>query len=516
MVSSTASAGDRAVRHDPGPRAGHGRRLIQPARASAWPTARLHEHQQRRARTPGHRSALNADPTFWRLLGTVQARDVTVLSEDRAAIDAAIEVRSLAKAANDGGLSVFAALVSAGEKDYTYTQQSGMRQLLTGQTVRRDSDGAVFRYKATVDPKTAPVVDIAGRTSRTPRSGSSSTRTSSSSSRTSASTSRPRTPARPRGSSPATMSAGGARSTIDAVTVTATGAITVDATQNASITAENKVVAEAAGGSTASTAVGVNVATNVVLSGAEALVQDAKLVTTGSGAIAVTATNTSRIDATITSSITTKTTGVGITLAFNSIGRTPTNVLFNLVDAVIGTDIGDRDGGEALSAAKTTAIVLRSTVDGAAVTIAALGQTTITATVLASVVSIAAALQGATQVAIGAVIAMNRLSTLVEASASSSPKVAARAGHLSVTSSNASKIASDVSAPAVAVGASIGSGTKISVGVSIARNVIADDVRALLSAVADARATNGSITVGRRRTARTSTRRRRRRPSRSA
>ncbi|MBA2349921.1 MAG: hypothetical protein H0V81_16715, partial [Solirubrobacterales bacterium] len=494
MVNSTAQAGVELAGTIPAFAILSAPALILPGQRVRLADGSVYVNISNGARGPPATPALFAsDPANWRLLGTVTTRDLEILSEDRPAIDATIDVRSIAKASNDGGLSVFTALVSAGEKDYTYTQQSGLRQLLTGQTVRRDSDGAVFRYKVALDPETAPVVDIGSQVltdttkwvkldknllEKLVDLGINVT---------------PSDATAVAGLAARNDVRGGAISTLSGVTVTASGAIVVDASQNASIHAENKVIAEAAGGGATSVAVGVNIATNVVLSGAQALVDAATLTATGS--IAVTAANTSAIDATITSAITTKTTGVGITLAFNSIGRAPSNILFNLVDAVVGTDIGGLTGGEQEFKARTTAIVRDSTLDaGTSITIAAVASTTITARVLASVVSISANLGGSTQIAIGIVVAMNRLSTLVEASASSRTLLA-RAGNLTVSSRNASVITSDVSAPTVAVGVNLGSATKVAVGVSISRNVITDDVKAFLNGVTDARATSGAIAV---------------------
>ena len=73
---------------------------------------------------------------------------------------------------------------------------------------------------------------------------------------------------------------------------------------------------------------------------------------------------------------------------------------------------------------------------------------------------------GAQDTAIDIVVAMNRLSTKVQASIEDAPSVTAGAGSVTVSASNGSSIESHVVAPAISIGAGIDSGSSIAVGIS--------------------------------------------------
>ena len=79
-------------------------------------------------------------------------------------------------------------------------------------------------------------------------------------------------------------------------------------------------------------AVNAQVTTNLVLSSATARISDSAI----TGAVAVSADNTSAIDARLHSALSTGDTGVGFAIAFNTVGWKPSNLLFNLIDALIG------------------------------------------------------------------------------------------------------------------------------------------------------------------------------------
>ena len=131
---------------------------------------------------------------------------------------------------------------------------------------------------------------------------------------------------------------GGAEAFIRNQHVTA-ASIAVSATEDASIRAFVETNVSASGGSAfgAGSVLAVNgqIVTNIVLSSADAYVEDSILTTTGGG-VSIVAQTTSGIDATLDSALSTGDTGVGITLAFNSIGWKPSNILFNAVDALLG------------------------------------------------------------------------------------------------------------------------------------------------------------------------------------
>src|SRR5207253_11150288 len=120
------------------------------------------------------------------------------------------------------------------------------------------------------------------------------------------------------------------------------------------------------------------IATNVVQSAADAHITGGS-VTNAAGGVTVDARNTATIDASALNAVTTGGTGVGVTLAFNSIGWKPQNILFNTVDAIIGDPaVSTAFNGEVPSGA--TAYIEDSTVDAS-------GAASVTATAGASVTS---------------------------------------------------------------------------------------------------------------------------------
>ncbi|MDZ7841198.1 MAG: DUF4347 domain-containing protein [Gammaproteobacteria bacterium] len=131
----------------------------------------------------------------------------------------------------------------------------------------------------------------------------------------------------------------------------------------------------------------------------------------GAGDLAVAADNTSGVDATLKASTQTGDTGVGITLAFNTIGWQPQNVLFNAVDALLGDPlISEAFDGE--DPARTHAYILNSDIDaGGDVDVSADNAAQLNATVSNAAESAASALFGATGQAFGGILASNKVST---------------------------------------------------------------------------------------------------------
>src|SRR5262249_49131192 len=100
------------------------------------------------------------------------------------------------------------------------------------------------------------------------------------------------------------------------------------------------------------TAVNALIATNLVQSAADAHVTGSSIASTGGGDVAVDAQNSATLDASALNATTSGGAGVGVTLAFNSIGWKPQNVLFNAVDAIIGDPaVSTAFGGEVPSGA---------------------------------------------------------------------------------------------------------------------------------------------------------------------
>src|SRR5690606_17563941 len=95
-------------------------------------------------------------------------------------------------------------------------------------------------------------------------------------------------------------------------------------------------------GTGTSLAINGTIATNVLQGSATAWMVDSSLATIDSGSIRITADNSADLDAVTRAVTETGDTAVAILLAFNSIGWESQNLLYNAVDALIGTEIGDQ------------------------------------------------------------------------------------------------------------------------------------------------------------------------------
>ena len=161
-------------------------------------------------------------------------------------------------------------------------------------------------------------------------------------------------------------------------------------------------------------AVNGQVVTNVVLSSADAYVADSDVTTTGD--VLLDAANTSGIDATVLSATGSGDTGVGITLAFNTLGWKSQNFLFNAVDALLGDPLisGAFDGEQP---AATRAYLQDSVIDAEGdLTLTAVNEAQLNATVSNAAESNASALfKGASGKGIGGVLASNKVSSAAEA-----------------------------------------------------------------------------------------------------
>jgi hypothetical protein len=153
------------------------------------------------------------------------------------------------------------------------------------------------------------------------------------------------------------------------------------------------------------------IATNTVLSSALAYILDSS-VTTDSGDVALNAVNVSQIDA-ITKAVTTSgDQGLAITLAFNSIGWAPTNILFNTVDALLGDSIIADALDQAKSAARTEAFIVDSAIRSAgAVLLDAVNEAQLNAEISTESTSLAVALVDANSKAGGVMLATNKVNS---------------------------------------------------------------------------------------------------------
>ena len=287
---------------------------------------------------------------------------------------------------------------------------------------------------------------------------------------------------------------GGAHAYIDDATVTATGGnVSVSALEDATLNATiNSDTVSSSSSVLSSTSIAVNavIATNLVQSSAIAEVLDSD-VDADAGSILVDADNTSSIDADIHSATKSDATSVGVTLAFNTIGWQSQNFLFNTVDALFGASIGTEVPAETRASTSNSDLTA-----GLGISITADSTATIDATVHTSAAAIGGTVNSATSVSVGAAITMNKISTVVEASIDGATLVEAGGGDISVQAGDLSAITSKVDAPSIAVAVGGSAALSVSVGLSVARNEIANDLQAFIRNVGDATATDGSIRVG--------------------
>ena len=241
---------------------------------------------------------------------------------------------------------------------------------------------------------------------------------------------------------------GGATSTLSHATVKASGGnVLVQAKETAALTASTTSEVSATQSSTGtggtggtSLAVGGLIGTNLVLSAATATLSTSQVTTTGTGTgaggVTVDAENTATLTATTVNAATatTTTTGTGgtggtggsgntapgVTLAFNTIGYKAQNVLFNTIDALIGDPaIANAFGLE--NPSNATATMLDTTVTASGVlTVSALDSASITSSVkntsTASTSGSGTGMKGGQNLALGIVVAMNKVSSAAVAS----------------------------------------------------------------------------------------------------
>ncbi len=296
---------------------------------------------------------------------------------------------------------------------------------------------------------------------------------------------------------------------IVAATVDATGDVKVAATQAATIdaTIASKVVSKLKPGADTGTSVAVGgvIAQNAVLSGAEARIQGSAVTThagdAGAGDVSVLASNASRISANIDSIVESSGTAVGVVLAFNTIGVTPSNFLFQTADAIFGTDIAGAIGASPPATVKAT-ITGSPIVAAGGITVAALSDSQITAEVTNAVSSVGRDVQS-----VGAVLALNSIKNDIQAYVSGSTSSLSAGGSIAITADSTSMVDAKVSAPVVAVAYNIpstpppsappaGSSDAISVGLSIARNAIYDvNLAAYADGLATIAAAAGNVSV---------------------
>ncbi|MBF0453057.1 MAG: LEPR-XLL domain-containing protein, partial [Candidatus Magnetomorum sp.] len=161
-------------------------------------------------------------------------------------------------------------------------------------------------------------------------------------------------------------------------------------------------------GSGQSLAVNGVVVTNQLLSQTNAYVTHSTITTIGD--LTINAQNLATIDAINNSVTTTGDTAVGMTLAFNTIGWESQNILFNTIDALIGTDIGNQQPAEVQAYIENTGLII-----GGNLSVTASNSAHLTASVSNDATSAASALMNASGIAASGIFASNMVSSLTKA-----------------------------------------------------------------------------------------------------
>ncbi|RLL51276.1 calcium-binding protein [Mariprofundus sp. EBB-1] len=277
---------------------------------------------------------------------------------------------------------------------------------------------------------------------------------------------------------------GGANAWIDQAIVTAAGAVNVTALENVALSAQltSNVTATTSLAMGKSLAVNGAIATNTVLSGANAHISNSQITTSGVGALTIDSRDTSSIDAWINA--TTKSNGVsiGIGLAFNSIGWQSQNFLFSTIDTLIGTSIAVTQPD------LITAYMQNSTaMIAGGITVSASSSALIAADIKAASSSFSL---NNTAASVGALITKNMLNNQVHAYVDGG-NMTSNTGNITIQAMDTSVIRSFTIASSVS--ATVIGTSPLSLGLSIGRNEITNDVSAYINAATSAQALVGNV-----------------------
>ena len=207
---------------------------------------------------------------------------------------------------------------------------------------------------------------------------------------------------------------GGASATIQSGSVTQSTGVVVSATSTAVITATTDATATVDSGSStffgssSSLAFEGSIATNFVVGNATATVDSSSI--TSSGGLSVTALNQDNINSTNQSLITENGSGtaVGAVVAFNAIGYSPSNVLFDSLDVILESDVTAGIGFGVADDQGVTATVSNSTVQaGGAVAVTATDHATIVSTISNDSTGTALGMKTASAAAYGVIVTSN-------------------------------------------------------------------------------------------------------------
>ena len=199
------------------------------------------------------------------------------------------------------------------------------------------------------------------------------------------------------------------------------GNLTVEARNSSTFDALVSSSAHSSGGNIfgggASTAISPVVSTNTVQGDSEAYISNSTIGTNGpiGGDVNIYALNDIDLTAETNNRTTSAGLSVSVTLAFNTLGWEPQNILFNLVDALIGSsEIADAFDGDTGAGAK--AYLFDSTVDATgSLSVTADASATLDSLVTNVADSVSIAYTNATSAGYGVVVSLNKVSSEAEA-----------------------------------------------------------------------------------------------------
>jgi len=196
------------------------------------------------------------------------------------------------------------------------------------------------------------------------------------------------------------------------------GLVSIEATSDQAVSAEAEALAVIEGSTILNTynlALGGTFASNEMLGGVDAYIADSTVTASGvDGHVLVNATNTAVVDSTAEAS--TKVTGgtnaaVGVSVAFNAIGWDIANFLAETLETLTGAGLGATDNMLTSRASITDSTVTA----GGGISVTATLEEALNATVSNTARSTASALFGASGMAIGGIVAGNRVSSAATA-----------------------------------------------------------------------------------------------------
>jgi hypothetical protein len=258
------------------------------------------------------------------------------------------------------------------------------------------------------------------------------------------------------------------------------GNVRIEAIEDATLRATNTGNVAADGGSffEGGNTIAVNglIATNALRARADATLRDSD-VDVVAGTVTVRAENAALLDSTINLTTTVEgggtAVGVGVTLAFNTIGILPQNFLFNTVDALFGLLPASEDPSLA------SATLERSDVSASGdIRVAAVNGIVLDSEIENAALVTSATIKDGTAVSVAPILALNRGSAGAVALVSNAGPITSSAGTLAVTARDTSSIAAKNVASSTSVNLSGGKAISVAVPVAFARNVLRSTVDA--------------------------------------